>query len=262
MTRTLCIVAVTLLTGCSNMKTDMPVLGLVDRVERAHGADRWYSHDAVAAHIDVGFGGGKVVSGTFTFDPAVGKVRAELDNGTTIVFDGKTCWVAPADSDFPGARFHVLTWPYFAATAFKLDDPGAQVRPLDEPLEYNGKPHLGAKLTFSPGTGDAPDDWYILYVDPDNHWLRAMAYIVTYGKDGNKLAEAKAEPHAIVYDDYVRIGGALVSRRWTFYHWSQEAGIHGDPMGHVSLSNIRFVTPDEDTFIAPPGAREESLPGS
>ena len=31
-------------------------------------------------------------------------------------------------------------------------------------------------------TGDAPRDWYILYRDPQSDRLRAMAYIVTYGK--------------------------------------------------------------------------------
>jgi hypothetical protein len=257
MHRTLSLLFLAMFAGCSTMQTDLPVIGLVDRVERAHRADRWYRHEAVAAHIDVTFRGNHVLRGTFTFDTAVGKVRAELDNGTTIVFDGQTCWVSPADSDFQRARFHVLTWPYFAAVPFKLDDPGAHVQSLDNPLAYNGKDHLGGKLTFSPGTGDAPDDWYILYVDPDNHWLRAMAYVVTYGKD----ADAELEPHAIVYDDYVRVSGSLVSRQWTFYHWSEQAGIHGEPIGHVSLSDIRFVTPDDQMFIAPPGAREETLPG-
>lgn len=53
------------------------------------------------------------------------------------------------------------------------------MRPLDE------KDHQTAKLTFEKGIGDAPDDWYVVYTDPENNTMQAAAYIVTFGSGGD-----------------------------------------------------------------------------
>jgi hypothetical protein len=181
----------------------------------------------------------------------------DLTDGTTLVFDGSRAWVKPAEKRFPpGARFHLLTWPYFLAVPFKLDDPGAILLETAE-TRLHGEPYVTGRLEFTDGTGDAPDDWYILYADPSTYSLKGMAYIVTYG---TSQQEAEKEPHAITYADYAIVNGVVLSTKWTFWLWNKGEGIHGDPIGEVTLSNLHFVEPEDDAFEKPEGAREDDLP--
>lgn len=226
-------------------------------VEAAHGAEAWRSHQAFAADTVLFYGGQQVFEGTITFTPDAARTRTErAADGALLVFDGATAWVSPADAEWPMARFHALTWPYFAAAPFKLADPGSHLEPLGE-RDLLGTPHEAARLTFDPGVGDSPDDWYVLYRDPATDRLAAMAYVVTYGRTAE---EAEQEPHAIVYGEFVDVEGVQVPTVWQLYNWSEEESVDGDPLGRLELSNLRFVEPGPGTFTAPEGAREEGLP--
>lgn len=225
-------------------------------IENAFGADAWRSKEAVETGIQVSFGGNELIDGKMLFTPDTGRSRLELADGTVAVFDGRQAWVSPADAELSGARFHLLTWPYFLAVPAKLRDPGARLEEL-APKRLGEADYDAARLTFGPGVGDAPDDWYVLYRKPDTGRLAAMAYIVTYG---NTLEKAEAEPHAITYEELREVGGVEIPHRWRFWLWSEGKGIHGDPIGEVKLSDVRFVTPAADAFDKPEDAREDALP--
>ena len=243
------------LAGCE--ETPRPATAkLAQRIAEAHGMKAWQAKRAVAAEITAYFGGQEMISGSMVYDHHQGRVRMETGAGAVLVFDGATAWVSPASATVPMARFQLLTWPYFLAAPFKLQDPGSHLAET-EPLALDGRTHETARLTFDPGVGESPDDWYILYADPDTHRLAAMAYIVTYGAT---LEKAEEEPHSIVYHDFVVVDGVTLPARWTFHHWSAEQGPHGDPIGRVELANLRFVEPDDAAFARPAGAKEEPLP--
>ena len=87
---------------------------------------------------------------------------------------------------------------------------------------------------------------------------KAAAYIVTYGKDA---AAAEAEPHAISYADFVGVDGTQLASTWTFWNWSEERGLIGEPNGTGKLTELRFVEPALDAFLRLPDSREDSLPG-
>lgn len=227
---------------------------LATQIEHAHGADAWRSKDAVKFHADVSFGGNKILDAVFIYSPHQGKTRMELANGAVAVFDGEKAWITPADTKLPyGARFHLLTWPYFLAAPFKLNDPGSTLSP------WTHGDHNTAKLTFDAGVGDTPDDWYIVYQNPKNRSLDALAYIVTYGTATEK---AEQEPHAVRYQNLVEIDGVKLATEWSFFLWTTEKGIHGDPIGAVKISDIEFVTPKPEQFVKPEAAREAALPPS
>jgi hypothetical protein len=219
----------------------------------------WAGHEAFAADVALEFGGNRIFEGTLTLAPNAARTHTErAADGAVLVFDGDSAWVSPADAEWPMARFHALTWAYFMAAPYKLDDPGTRLEPLGE-LDLFGTPHEAARLTFDPGTGDAPDDWYVLYRDPETGRLAAMAYIVTFG---TSREEAEQEPHAIVYREHVEVEGVPVPTVWELYEWSEEKGVNGDPIGRLELSDPRFVDAGDDTFRAPEGAREEPMPAA
>lgn len=230
-------------------------------IEETHGSRDWYRQEAISADIELQFGGNRVLEGTMIFTPEMSQARMDLVGSgegpaPTVVWDGSTAWVSPADAEFPQARFHVLTWPYFLAAPMKLRDPGSRLEDLGE-REMKGRTYDVARLTFGEGVGDTPEDWYVLYRDRETDRLGAMAYIVTYG---TAPEEAEAEPHAITYEDFVTVDGVAVPQTWQFWLWNEEEGIHGDPIGRVDLSDVRFVDPPVDTFAVPENAREEDLP--
>lgn len=233
-----------------------PATAYARAIEEAHGLDAWSSKDAVSARIQLTFGGNQALDGRMIFTPDMTKAR--LDQGeASVIWDGETAWVTPADAEFPRARFHVLTWPYFLAAPMKLRDPGTRLELLGAKA-VDAKLHDAARLTFEEGVGDTPDDWYILYRDSRTNRLEAMAYVVTYG---TRLEDANQEPHAIVYDDFQEVEGVMIPTTWEFRLWSEEkAGIYGDPLGQAKLSDVRFVTPEEGTFQVPDDAREVTLP--
>ncbi len=226
------------------------------RIARAHGKKTWDEKQAVKADILLEFGGNEMLNGTLIYDMHTSCARIELEDGTTLVFDGERAWVSPAEAQVPMARFHLLTWSYFLGAPFKLSDPGSHLEssgtfPLEDKLVTT------RKLTFDEGVGDASDDWYIIYPDLATNRLAPMAYIVSYGKS---VEAAEEEPHAIVYHDYETIDGVTLSTRWMFHHWSAEEGPHGQPIGEVHVSNVTFVDVDERTFAKPADAREDKLP--
>ncbi len=231
-------------------------MGVARRIEAAHGNNAWTAKTAVACDITVTFGGVEMLSGSLTYETGRGRARIETDGGATLVFDGERAWVSPSAAQVPMVRFQLLTWPYFLAAPFKLRDPGAYLAPHGR-RQLDGVTHVTALLTFEAGIGDSPDDWYVIYEDPDTHRLAAVAYIVTYG---TTVDEAEKTPHALVYEDYQTIDGVALSTRWVMYNWSLAQGTVGEPLGDVALTNIRFVEPDERAFERPVEAREDPLP--
>ncbi|MEO1084534.1 MAG: hypothetical protein AAFY88_09845, partial [Acidobacteriota bacterium] len=142
----------------------------VAAIEAAHAVDVYSQQSVIKADFVVDFGP-MLLEGTTWFTPSMGHVRLELEGGQTMVFDGETAWLSPADAEVPGppARFHVLTWPYFIAVPYKLDDPGTRHQATGPHPVRSAEDRLrGTKVSFDAGVGDTPEDWYIAFSDPEN----------------------------------------------------------------------------------------------
>lgn len=230
-------------------------------LEAAHGKSAWYAQDAIEIDATVDFFNGELrLEGTMLFTSSLSKVRYTLDDGTVMVWNDGEVWLSPADRELEQARFHVMTWPYFAAVPFKLRDAGVNLDAAGElPVTGPGDTTRAVKLTFDRGTGDAPDDWYYLLPD-DEHRLAAMSYIVTYGPTSQ--AEAEEKPSIVIYDDFRTEAGVTLPYRWDFYYWSKSDGAQtGDgPKGTVRVHDVRFVTPDDAAFDRPADAKPIPAP--
>jgi len=255
MQRNLLFAALLFAAACQTPATQ--VHSFVRPIEVAHGAASWRSQQAATMDLRVDFPGKLQLEGTLTTAPDGARTRLETSDGATIVSTGDAVHVSPASAANPMLRFHALTWSYFLAAPFKLEDPGSKLEELGQ-AQLDGRTHDLARLTFGAGVGDAPDDWYILYRDAQAGTLSAMAYIVTFGQDPSTVTEADA--HAIVYHDFQTVDGVAVPMRWNFHNWSRESGPHGDPIGQAQLSNFRFVDAEADSFAAPADSVPVDLP--
>ncbi len=233
-----------------------PVSGFAGPIEQAHRSQAWRSKKALRANLRVDFGGQTILDGSLLMDTPGGLSRIELKDGTVAVFDGREAWVSPSGSQMQRARFHLLTWPYFLAAPYKLTDPGAKLEEKGR-QQLQGKTYETALLTFEAGTGDTPEDWYLLYRDQASSQLYAMAYIVTYGTDAE---EAAADPHAVTYHQFTEVDGVPIPTQWDFWTWREGQGIVGEQLGQVIISDVRFVEPGPADFVKPPDSRADALP--
>lgn len=234
-------------------------------IENAQGLDAWRSQPAFAADFELQFGAAPPLLTDLVMTTPLDAVRLDLASGGVVIYDGTDVWASPAGLQMPpGPRFHALTWPYFLAVPMKLRDPGAHLE-LTGDRTLGGKTYDTARLTFEDGVGDTPDDWYVLYRDPETSRLAAMAYIVTYG---TSVERASQEPHVIVYDDFQEIDAGLegetvtLPTRWTFWKWNEDEGTEGDQLGAANLADPRFVRPDLGAFDRVEGAEKAGLPGA
>ena len=168
----------------------------------------------------------------------------------TLGFDGEKVWLAQDSLHFQPqrARFmHNLMF-YFYAMPFVLGDDG--ITYSDAPaLEFEGVSYPGTKISFGSGVGDAPDDEYILYRNPENNQMAWLAYTVTYGKN-----EKSTNFSYIKYDQWADVGGLQLP---SIIQWYQmEDGVPIKKAGERVFTDavVSKNAPDASQFEKPEGA--------
>jgi Family of unknown function (DUF6503) len=165
-------------------------------------------------------------------------------------------WVKPDLKALGGMppRFYMWTPFYFFGMPFVFADPGA-VQSSSGKKMFQGREYDVVKITFEKGTGDTPEDNYVLYIDPKSHQLKLASYIVTYPamRKGKPINELKR--HAIVFQEWQEADGLLVPKLAPFYAWTGE-DIEGEPLGTVQFSDVHFSreAPDGSRFAKPADA--------
>ncbi len=246
-----------LVAACGSTPVAVEPSGFAAEIAAAHGAASLYDMPPLHAHVSVTAGGAEVLDADMVFDAASGRVRLEADDGRVAVFDGTDAWaVGVPPEELPVVRFHLLTWSYFVAAPWKLGDPGSSLGPVER-RELRGAAQDAALLTFADGVGDTPDDWYVVYADPDSRLLTALAYIVTFAAS---VAEAEVDPHAATYDGLVDVDGLRVPAELTIWSWREDQGLTGDPLGQCAFTELRFAAAADDAFAPPPGAQRIDAP--
>ena len=194
-------------------------LALVDAMIEAHGGmERWANAPTVSFTDE--FRPGEATSGPRTrVTVEQGPRRAYLDvlgSDMRVAWDGERAWSENWAMPMP-PRFLALLDYYFLNLPWLASDPGVNLSEVSEgqipgdPTEYRT-----VKMTFDPGTGDTPDDYYVLYVDPETDRLKATEYIVTYRAVLGE-GEESTTPHLLVYDEWTEVGGLTVPTHYTIY---------------------------------------------
>lgn len=210
------VLAATLTPGAALAGSAAEIIGAM--VEAHGGMERWASAPTVSFEDE--FRQGTAESGAPSrVTVEQGRRRAYLDFPGTemrLAWDGDKAWSENWESPYP-PRFLALLNYYFVNLPWLAKDPGVilgepgKARLRDDPTEY-----LTVKLTYEAGVGDTPDDYYVLYIDPETHRLRANEYIVTYRSILPEGVEA-SNPHVLVYDEYDTVDGLVVPTHYTIY---------------------------------------------
>ena len=109
------------------------------------------------------------------------------------------------------------------------------------------------RVTFEAGTGDAPDDYYVLYIDKESARLLATRYVVSY-EPFFRGKEARHTPEKLlVFEEEEEVGGLKLARRQRFYAFGE--GSRGDEVTVATVSEIEFPASfDPSRLTRPQGA--------
>lgn len=176
------------------------------------------------------------------------KIRLESPK-MTVGYDGSDVWVLPDSADASRARFYHNLFFYFYAMPFVVGDPGAYYE--DVPMkEILGKNYKGVKVSYGAGIGDAPDDNYIVWYDPDSYQMEWLMYTVTY-----RSSEPSDNYSLIRYAEWVEVNGLTLPQSFQWYEYKNDSV--GQPTRIAEFQNIEVtdVAPSESLFEKPEGSQ-------
>lgn len=220
----------------------------------AHGGlEKWYTQSPLYYHFDYRPVGDGTVRDSYILNDYV-KARAVHESadqkGISYGFDGEQAWQFPADSTpTVSPRFWSLTPYYFVGLPFVLADEGIFFEQLtDEVLDEIN--YHRVKITYAPGTGDADDDYYILYLNPETKEVDALNYIVSYP---GFFAEGKHLPEKLMrITGKAQVAGITLPTGYHTY-WSAEPT---EVITQIAVSDYAFRPATEDqAFAMPAGAK-------
>lgn len=212
-------------------------------IEVAHNKKDFLSHQAITYHLTLDFGGKERLNAQISTLTNSTKSKIELSNGEVIYTDHDKVYATSGLTSDPTQRFDAFTWNYFFLLPYKMHDEGGNLAEKDN-IPLNGETYNVEQLTFGAGVGDAPDDWYYIFSNPETNLIRGASYIVTMK---HTKEEAEADPHAITYSDYQDLDGVPIARAWKFWSWDMENGLKNE-LGHANVDDLMFSMVDDDFF--------------
>ncbi len=232
---------------------------IVWQAMEAHGGlARWYKNGPISFRFNYRPLGGDTPRDTYEAVDTWRNRTRHMDAADSLAqygFDGEKFWELTQDSAHfaYNTRFWSLTPFYFMAQPFVLDGSGVNLEKLPN-KQYKGETYDVVKVTFDEGTGDAPDDYYILYFHTEHHQLEVIRYIVSYPgyfEKGKHLPEKFME----LYGSQT-IEGILFPERYQT-HWLSEDETPGAYITEITLSDVAFLPGLETTYFEmPEGAKE------
>ena len=168
----------------------------------------------------------------------------------TYGFDGQDAWKHPAGADLNvGPRFWSLTPYYFVGLPFVLADEGINFEVLPDEI-WNDVSYQKVKVTYAAGTGDADQDYYVIWINPFTGEVDALNYIVSYPAffpDGGHLPEK-----FMVIAGKTRVDGIILPTGYTT-RWSDEPE---EVITNITVSDYAFRPETRDEAFARPADAE------
>ena len=208
----------------------------VSKMEVAHNKTALLNNGLICFNLEMSFRGRKSSMKIFT-TPNSSAIRVDKHDGPSTVMINGEIYTDADSTAWNSEKFGIYTYQYFFMAPYKFSDEGTIWTKLPDRIIEGINTNL-AKLTFEAGTGDAPDDWYMVHSDPKTNLVSHIGYIVTGGGRSVEVAEKSA--HAIKYSEYEKVDGVPFANKWEFFKYDKEAGL-GEMIGNGTIKNIEMM---------------------
>ncbi len=224
-----------------------------DAMEAHGGLSRWFSNGPISFHFNYQpLDGGEPRNTNQVVDSWSARARhfSAADSTQQFGWDGKDAWVKAKDSTVfnYNTRFWSLTPYFFIGQPFVLEGKGTNLELLDQ-VEFKDNLYHVVKVTFDSGTGDAPDDYYVLYFNTRSRKLEVIRYIVSYPgyfEKGKHLPEKFME-----LSGQQTVDGIMFPENYKTY-WLNEENKPGEHITDIKLSEIKFLPDLESSYFVVP----------
>lgn len=224
----------------------------------AHGGlDNWFANGPLTFRFNYQPLHGKTARDSYqTVDTWSNRAvhTSATDSSAKFGWTGEKAWVMAKDSTAFAydTKFWALTPLWFVGHPFVLSGEGVNLELL-EPTTFKDKDYNVVKVTFDAGTGDAPDDYYILYVNKESNKIAVMRYIVSYPeyfKDGGHAPEKFTEFIGEQKVDGITMPGGFKT------YWTVEGNQPGEYITKIDFTDVSFENDlPKDFFDAPADAK-------
>jgi hypothetical protein len=227
--------------------SDVPRI-VLDMIDAHGGMVQWRSAGTVSFEDEFTTPGGSPEVSRVMVDQRTRRAYIDFP-GTdmSLTWDGRKAWGMNWNSPTP-PRFIALLNYYFVNLPWLTMDPGVKLEPKGTgQLAADSTEYAVVMMTFEPGTGDTPNDYYRLYIDPATKRLRAFAYVVTYRALLPPGMQSTPE-HIVTYDSLATVNGLAVPVAYTIY---ENDAVYAT----CAIRNWTFGAPyDEARMTMPEGA--------
>lgn len=222
---------------------------LLEAINAQGGLERWYTNGPLAFRFHYAPVSGAARDTRQLVDTWSARAIHEVTDAPAHRFgwDGQVAWASDEVAAKMKPRFWALTPYYFVAIPFVLSDPGVKL--VHEGRgELEGRPCELVRATFEAGTGDAPDDFYVVYIDAATRRVSAVRYIVSYKgffPDGGHSPEK-----LMTYDAPQIVDGITFPSSFRTFEWAD--GAQGALVTNTTMSEVSFKPETQAEAFAPP----------
>lgn len=224
-----------------------------DAMEAHGGLSRWFANGPISFHFDYQpLDGGEPRNTYQVVDTWRSRARhfSAIDSTQQFGWDGKKAWIKAKDSTVfaYNTRFWSLTPYFFMGQPFVLEGEGTNLELLDQ-VNFKDNLYHVVKVTFDSGTGDAPDDYYVLHFNTRSRKLEVIRYIVSYPgyfEKGEHLPEKFME-----LSGEQTVDGITFPENYKTY-WLNEKNAPGEHITDIELSEIEFLPKLKTSYIDVP----------
>ena len=220
-------------------------------IDAMGGLARWYGNGALYYRFDyVPLDDGAPRNTLITNDYRNARAvhRLVSDPSVRYGFDGTNAWSLTGEKvEGMSPRFWSLTPYYFVGLPFVLADGGINFTALPA-AELDGRSYDLVKVTYDAGTGDAPGDYYVLYLNRQSGQLDALRYVVTYpgyfpngGSTREKLMKITGK---------TTVDGVTLPTGYATHMWND--GDVSAPVTTITVSDYAYKDQLSDDFFAMP----------
>ena len=227
---------------------------IVWKAMEAHGGlDNWYNNGPIGFHFNYQPLDGGVARNTYQIiNPWNSTARHQdfEDRSKEYGWDGKQAWVTTKDTaSFKyNTRFWSITPYFFIGQPFVLDGQGTNLESLGK-RTHADKSYDAIKVTFDAGTGDAPDDYYVLYFEESTHQLGVIRYIVSYPAYFNK---GEHLPEKFMTVQGLTTVNKIVLSTGYHTHWLAEDETAGEHITTITINDIAFKPDTKSAYFEVP----------
>jgi|GEM_PF-259553 hypothetical protein len=220
-------------------------------IKKHGGLEKWYANGPLEFRFRYApVGGKKVRDSVQTIDTwrslAVHHAPDNAEN--KFGWDGEKAWKT-YDDEAINPRFWSLTPYYFVAVPFVFADKGVKLAEAGE-ITFEDRTYDLVKATFEAGTGDAPDDYYIVYIDRETKAVGGVRYVVSYPgffPDGGHSPEKFMK-----YDGAQTVDGITFAKTFRTFKWDVEGNKPLELATNSEMSQVSFKPELPLSFFAIP----------